>query len=161
MNTPDLCDAHADEVQIATPLLRSFGGQAAYFGRIATVRCLEDNSRVREMLEQAGEDRVLVVDGGGSLQCALLGDLLATIAIDNGWRGLVIHGCVRDVQVLGRLALGVHALAAHPKKSEKRGHGEINVVVEFAGLRFEPNHWVYADDNGILVATRNLLSDAV
>ncbi len=159
MNTPDLCDAHAGDVQIATPLLRSFGGKAGYFGRIATVRCLEDNSKVRKLLEQPGEDRVLVVDGGGSLMCALLGDALATIALANRWRGVIVHGCVRDVQVLGELPLGVHALAAHPRKSDKRDLGEVDVEVAFAGVRFVPGQWVFADSNGIVVAARDLCSD--
>lgn len=156
MNTPDLCDAYAAEIQIATPRLRSFGGLAAFSGPIATVRCHEDNSKVRELLEQPGNGRVLVVDGGGSMRCALLGDRLAALAITNHWQGLLIHGCVRDVQVLGGLRLGVHALAAHPRKSDKRGSGEIDVVVEFADVRFVPGHWVYADDNGIIVAARDL-----
>ena len=155
-STPDLCDAHAD-VSVAAPLFRSFGGRSSFHGRIVTVRCHEDNSRVRELAGTDGHGKVMVVEGGASLRRALLGDLIAANAVEHGWEGLLIHGCVRDVEVLAALPLGVLALAAIPLKTERRGLGEVDVAVEFAGVAFVPGHWLYADGSGVIVATRNLL----
>ncbi|UBB24095.1 ribonuclease E activity regulator RraA [Pseudoxanthomonas beigongshangi] len=154
--TPDLCDTHP-EVQVAEPLFRGFGGRVAFHGAIATVRCHEDNSRVRELAGTPGQGRVMVVDGGGSLRRALLGDQIAATAARNGWTGFLIHGAVRDVEVLAQLDLGVQALAAHPMKTEKRGLGEVDVPVRFAGVDFHPGHWLYADANGVIVSARKLV----
>ncbi|MGS1080030.1 ribonuclease E activity regulator RraA [Pseudoxanthomonas beigongshangi] len=153
--TPDLCDAHPD-VQVAEPLFRGFGGRVAFHGPIATVRCHEDNSRVRELAGTPGLGRVMVVDGGGSRRRALLGDQIAANAARNGWAGFLIHGAVRDVEVLAQLDLGVQALAAHPMKTEKRGLGEAGVPVAFAGVDFRPGHWLYADANGVIVSASPL-----
>ncbi len=153
--TPDLCDAHPD-VQVAEPLFRGFGGRVAFHGPIATVRCHEDNSRVRELAGTPGQGRVMVIDGGGSLRRALLGDQIAASATRNGWAGFLIHGAVRDVEVLAQLDLGVQALAAHPMKTDKRGLGEVDVPVRFAGVDFHPGHWLYADANGVIVNARAL-----
>lgn len=154
--TPDLCDTHPD-VQVAEPLFRGYGGRVAFHGAIATVRCHEDNSRVRELAGTPGQGRVMVVDGGGSLRRALLGDQIAATAARNGWAGFLIHGAVRDVEVLAQLDLGVQALAAHPMKTEKRGLGEVDVPVRFAGVDFHPGHWLYADANGVIVSARKLV----
>lgn len=156
--TPDLCDAHPDRIEAAEPLFRSYGGRSAFAGRIVTVACFEDNSKVKELASRPGEGQVMVVDGGGSMRRALLGDQVAAAAAANGWSGLLIHGCVRDVDALGRLALGVQALGAHPLKTDKRGLGDIDVPVRFAGVRFVPGHWLYADLNGVIVADGDLLS---
>lgn len=156
--TPDLCDRFP-EVVIAEPLFRRFGGRVAFSGPIVTVRCLEDNSRVGEQVRSPGEGRVLVVDGQGSLRHALLGDQLAASAVANGWAGLLIHGCVRDVEILATLPLGVQALAACPRKTDKRGLGEVGVPVNFAGVAFVPGYWVYADDNGVLLSPTPLALD--
>lgn len=153
--TPDLCDAHPD-VQVAEPLFRGFGGRVAFHGPIATVRCHEDNSRVRELAGTPGLGRVMVVDGGGSRRRALLGDQIAANAARNGWAGFLIHGAVRDVEVLAQLDLGVQALAAHPMKTEKRCLGEADVPVAFAGVDFRPGHWLYADANGVIVSASPL-----
>lgn len=153
--TPDLCDAHP-EVQVVEPRFRGFGGRVAFHGAIATVRCHEDNSRVRELAGTPGQGRVMVVDGGGSLRRALLGDQIAANAARNGWAGFLIHGAVRDVEVLAQLDLGAQALAAHPMKTEKRGLGEVDVPVGFAGVDFHPGHWLYADANGVIVSMRPL-----
>lgn len=152
ISTADLCDAHADELQIAEPGLVTMGGAPAFGGPIATVQVLEDNVLVRQALEEPGQGRVLVIDGGGSLRCALLGDMLAR---DNGWAGVIVNGCVRDSQ-----AIGVMALATHPRKSEKLGQGAREVPVTFAGVTFGPGEMVYADRDGIVVATRPLLDQA-
>lgn len=153
--TPDLSDAHP-EVQVAEPVFRDFGGRAAFAGRIVTIACFEDNSRVREQVALDGTGKVLVVDGGGSLRRALLGDMLAEKAVASGWAGLVIHGCVRDVEVMANLPLGIKALAAVPVKTDKRGLGDVDVPVRFAGVRFVPGQWLYADANGVLVAEQAL-----
>lgn len=153
--TPDLCDRYP-EAAIAEPIFRNFGGRHAFFGAIVTVRCFEDNSRVRELAATPGLGRVLVVEGDGSLRHALLGDQIGANAVANGWSGMLIHGCVRDVEVLATLPLGVLALAACPRKTEKRGQGEVDVPVSFAGVSFAPGHWLYADDNGVLVSTTPL-----
>jgi regulator of ribonuclease activity A len=127
---------------------------------IATVQVLEDNVLVRQALEEPGLGRVLVIDGGGSLRCALLGDMLATLARDNGWAGVIVNGCVRDSQAIGALKVGVMALATHPRKSAKLGQGARDVPVTFAGVTFRPGQMVYADRDGIVVAARPLLDPA-
>jgi len=153
--TTDLCDAHP-AVQVAEPVLRHFGGRLRFAGRVATVLCLEDNSRVREAVGEPGAGRVLVVDGGASLQCALLGDLLGEKAVANGWTGVVVNGCIRDSARLGQLPLGVMALATHPRRSEKRGHGERDVPVRFAGVTFHPGDFLYADEDGLILSGMEL-----
>ena len=154
--TPDLCDNHP-EVAVADPVFRDYGGNPAFCGRIATIDCFEDNSRVRDLVATDGRGKVLVVQGGGSLRRSLLGDMLAERAVANGWSGLLINGCVRDVEALAKLRLGVKALAACPVKTEKLGVGEVDVAVTFAGLTFSPGHWLYADRNGVIVAVTDLL----
>lgn len=154
--TTDLCDEYGDELQVADPIFTDFGGEPAFAGPISTVKCFEDNSKVREALEEPGEGRVLVVDGGGSDRCALLGDNLAQLAIDNGWAGVLVYGCIRDSAEIGDLAIAVKALAPHPRKSSKRGVGERDVSVRFAGVGFEPGTWLYADLDGIVVAKEAL-----
>lgn len=153
---PDLCDEFVDELDILEPVFQNFGGRDSFFGEIATVKCFEDNSMVKEALAEPGGGRVLVVDGGGSLNCALLGDQLATMAADNGWAGVVVNGCVRDVEVTRGIDIGLRALAACPVRSEKRGEGQRNAAVWFAGAQIHAGHWLYADLNGIAIAERAL-----
>jgi regulator of ribonuclease activity A len=155
-STADLCDAHHADLQVAEPVFRDFGGVRAFAGAIVTVHVHDDNVLVRHALNHPGEGRVLVVDGEGSLRCALLGDQLAQMAVDHGWAGVVIHGCVRDSARLARMPLGVKALAACPMKSGKEGKGRHNVALRFGGATFEPGAWVYADEDGLLVAARKL-----
>ena len=150
--TPDLCDAYPDLIQVLEPMFSNFGGRDSFGGPITTLKCFEDNSKVREQVEQPGEGRVLVVDGGGSLRRALLGDMLAAKAARNGWAGLLIYGCVRDVDALAQTDVGVQALASHPLVTEKRGLGDIDVPVTFAGVTFHPGHYLYADNNGVIVS---------
>ena len=150
--TADLCDAHA-EVQVCAPLFRDYGGKRAFHGPIATVKVFEDNALVRATLETPGAGRVLVVDGGGSLRCALVGGLLGELAVKNGWAGILVNGGVRDTAELQTQQIGIKALAAHPRKSEKGLHtGVADRVVAFAGVRFHPGAWLYADADGIVVA---------
>lgn len=156
--TPDICDAHPD-VRVLDPLFANFGGIDAFCGPVRTVKCFEDNSRIKEAVAEPGDGAVLVVDGGGSLRCALLGDMLAEKAADNGWAGVIVYGCVRDIDVLAETELGVQALGAHPRRSDKHGEGQRDVAVAFAGVTLRPGQWVYADNNGIVVAESRLTLD--
>jgi len=154
--TTDLCDANEGKLWIADPIFRAYGGKAVFAGEIVTVKVFEDNVLVREVLSQTGNDRVLVVDGGGSLRCALVGGLMAQLAEKNGWSGLVVFGCIRDVNEINERMLGVRALNTHPLKSSKRGHGECNIPVTFAGVSFAPGYYVYADEDGMVVSATSL-----
>ena len=156
VSVPDICDDHFEEVSVLAPLFSDFGGKQKFHGEIVTVKCFEDNSLVRDLVSSEGRGRVIVVDGGGSLRRALLGDLLAAKAAKNGWQGLLINGCVRDVEILETIDLGVKALNSHPVKTDKRGEGQLNVPVEFAGVRIVPGRHLYADKNGAAVALRDL-----
>lgn len=153
--TPDLCDDYP-EIQVVEPMFGNFGGKEAFGGEIVTVKCFEDNSVVKEQVATPGKGKVMVVDGGGSMRAALLGDLLAEKAVENGWEGLVIYGCIRDVDAIGETNLGVQALAAHPRKTDKRGLGDLNVPVTFGGVTFYPGHYIYADNNGVVVSQKAL-----
>ena len=153
--TPDLCDAYPD-VSVVEPMFSNFGGHDSFGGQIVTVKCFEDNSVVKEQVDQDGTGKVMVVDGGGSLRRAMLGDMLAEKAARNGWEGIIIYGCVRDVDVLVQTPLGIQALASHPMKTDKRGVGELNVAVTFGGVTFRPGEYVYADNNGIIVSPTEL-----
>ncbi|MBR9912100.1 MAG: putative 4-hydroxy-4-methyl-2-oxoglutarate aldolase [Gammaproteobacteria bacterium] len=155
-STPDLCDQFPDQVQVLEPMLGNFGGRDSFGGEIVTIKCHEDNSLVKENAARPGAGKVMVVDGGGSLRRALLGDMIAETAVQNGWQGLIIYGCVRDVDALMELDLGVQALASIPLKTEKRGIGDLNVPVTFGGVTFTPGHYVYADNNGVIVAASPL-----
>lgn len=154
--TTDLSDAHPD-AQVLAPVFRDFGGVSAFHGRAVTLKVFEDNALARATLESAGDGRVLVVDGGGSLRCALVGGQLAELARSNGWAGILVHGCVRDLAELAQQALGIKALAAHPRKSEKGLHGgHTGRVLEFGGCRIAPDDWIYADADGVLVSPVSL-----
>lgn len=154
--TTDLCDAHGDRVHVVHPGFHDYGGVAAFAGPITTLRVHEDNARVRAVLETPGAGRVLVVDGGGSMRCALVGGNLAKLAADNGWAGILVNGCVRDSRELRAAAVGIRALATHPRKSGKTGAGEADVPVTFGGVTFIPNHHLYADEDGLLVSPGSL-----
>ncbi|WP_136679002.1 ribonuclease E activity regulator RraA [Neptunomonas sp. XY-337] len=153
---PELCDQFPELVQVVEPMFGNFGGKETFGGEIVTIKAFEDNSLVREQVAQAGEGKVLVVDGGGSMRRAMLGDMLAEKAEKNGWEGIIIYGCIRDVNAIGGLALGVQALGTHPMKTEKRGLGDLNVSVTFGGVTFNPGEFVYADNNGVLVSPKAL-----
>ena len=156
ISTPDLYDAYPDLVRVVAPLFTGYGGRAAFGGPAATVKCFEDNSLVKAHVADPGHGRVMVVDGGGSLRCALLGDQLAARAMRNGWAGLIINGCIRDVDEIAAMDLGVQALNATPRKSVRRGAGEFEVPVTFGDVTIHPGEYVYADRNGIIVSARPL-----
>lgn len=154
--TTDLCDEHSDDLQIAQPALRNYGGRGKFHGPVSTLKVYEDNTLVRKTLEQPGEGRVLVVDGGGSHRCALLGDQIAELAVNNGWAGVVIYGCIRDSADIAKMDIGVRALDTHPLKSVKRGEGQENIPVRFLGATFTPGHYLYADEDGVIVSEKAL-----
>ncbi len=149
-STADLLDEYGDEALVCLIQFRSFGA-SSFAGPIATVRCDEDNVLVRAQAAEPGEGRVLVVDGGGSLRCALLGDSIAALARDHGWAGVVVNGCVRDTIALDELGLGVKALGSNPRPSRKAGAGEVGVPVSFGGITFAPGARLVADDDGVIV----------
>lgn len=161
VSLPDLCDTHAEKLTVLEPVFHDFGARECFSGPVATVKCFEDNSVVKQTLGEPGEGRVLVVDGGGSLRCALLGDMLAALAAQNGWAGIVINGCVRDVEITRGIEIGIRALRAYPVRSEKRGEGQRDVPLWFAGAVVHPGNMLYADANGIAVAEEDLGVDFV
>jgi len=154
--TTDLCDANEGRVQVLAPLLQRYGNHPRFAGQIVTLKLFEDNTLVRETLAEEGHGKVLVVDGGGSLRCALLGDQIGDLAVANRWEGVVIYGCIRDSVALNQLPLGIRALNTHPQKSVKRGEGQRNLVVSFAGVTFTPGDYLYADEDGVIVSATAL-----
>lgn len=156
--TADLCDrfADSDNFQIAEPMFKHFGGQRRFCGAITTLKVFEDNSLVRETLQEKVEGRVLVIDGGGSKRCALLGDTLAQLALDNGWRGILVYGSVRGTEQIARLPVGVMALNSHPLPSKKHDRGARDTLITFAGVNFKKDHYLYADRDGIIVSETKL-----
>lgn len=161
LSTADLLDQHeakarAGRIRVVEPMFRRYGNRPVFGGQIATLRLFEDNSLVREALAGPGDGKVLVVDGGGSLRCALLGDQLAVLAHQNGWEGIVVYGCIRDSGEIDTIDIGVRALNTHPLKSVKRGVGERDVAVTFGGVTFQPGEWIYVDGDGIVVSERAL-----
>jgi|ERR1041385_7982535 regulator of ribonuclease activity A len=157
IKTADLCDKFPAGLRVAEPAgFRDFGGEKSFCGKIHTVKCFEDNSYVRKSLEQNGEGKVLVIDGGASLRCALLGDMLGELAVKNKWKGIIVYGCIRDSAAIARLALGVKALNTNPQKSLKKDVGVENVPVHLAGIDFTPGEFVYCDEDGIVVSVVEL-----
>ena len=153
--TCDLCDAHKNDAsgrfRVLPPVFKNFGGIEKFCGEVVTVKCFEDNSLVKVAVDSAGEGRVLVVDGGASLRRALLGGNLGAAAAKNGWAGVVIDGCVRDVAELAQCSTGIRALAAMPLPTEKRDEGQSDVAVQIQGVWVRPGDWLYADEDGIVL----------
>lgn len=158
--TADLCDKFESELgnslRVVAPMFQCYGGRSGFSGRIVTLKLFEDNSLVRPTLGEEGAGKVLVIDGGGSLRCALLGDQLAKLAVDNDWEGVVVFGCIRDSSEIATLELGVRALATHPQRSAKKGMGERGLTVTFGGVDFVQGEYLYADEDGILVSEHSL-----
>lgn len=161
--TCDLLDDNSDKaIGVVSPYIdgksfKNYGGRTSFSGQAVTVKCFEDNSRVKELLATDGDGRVLVVDGGGSIRCALLGDMIAESAVKHGWAGVIVYGCVRDVDAMRQMELGVQALASIPQKSTRKGIGEVGVTLQFGGVTIRDGDYVYADNNGILVAAEPLI----
>lgn len=156
IKTADLCDSYSSHLKIVELAFNNYGGHKAFHGMIKTVKCFEDNSFVRKTLEQPGDGKILVVDGSGSRRCALLGDMLAQLAVNNNWSGILVNGCIRDSSIIETLPLGVKALGTHPLKSEKKNQGEVDVSVTFGNTLFTPDAWLYADEDGVVVAAEAL-----
>jgi regulator of ribonuclease activity A len=155
--TPDIADEFPDEVHAVELDFRNYGAVQSFCGEVVTVKCHEDNSVVKALVDLPGEGRVIVVDGGGSRRRALLGDMLAARAAENGWSGLIINGVIRDVDEIRETALGVQALGTIPLKTEKLGHGQQGIPLHLGGVNIHPGDWIYADNNGVLLARRPLL----
>ena len=158
--TCDLCDLHKSDLsgafRVLPPVFRDFGARKRFAGEVVTVKCFEDNSLVKAAVDGEGQGRVLVVDGGTSLRRALLGGNLGAAAARNGWAGVVIDGCVRDVAELAECAVGIRALASMPWPTEKRGEGQAGVAVQLQGVWVRPGDWLYADEDGIVVSAKAL-----
>ncbi|PJC85728.1 ribonuclease E activity regulator RraA [Vibrio sp. HA2012] len=155
-NTSALCDIYLDQVDVVEPMFSNFGGSASFAGQITTVKCFEDNGLIRSILEQDGNGRVLLVDGGGSLRKALIDAELATLAEDNEWEGIVVYGCVREVDELEDMSVGIQALASIPVGAAQQDIGEIDVPVNFGGVTFLPEDYLYADNTGIILSQEPL-----
>ena len=161
--TCDLLDDHPEkDLQVVTPSMdgkffKSYGARQSFAGQVVTVKCFEDNSRVKELLATDGRGKVLVVDGGASMRCALMGDMIAESAVNHHWSGVVIYGCVRDVDAIAELDLGIHALAAIPQKSNRKGIGEVDLTLYFGGVSINSGDYIYADNNGIVIAKEKLV----
>jgi regulator of ribonuclease activity A len=153
--TPDLLDANP-LLEACDAGLQHYGGSRRFAGPAATLRCFEDNSHVRELLREPGNGRVLVIDGGGSRRCALVGDVLAAAAVEHGWAGIVVNGCIRDSGAIAALGIGVMALGVMPRRSEKHGQGVREVPLQILGARVNPGDWVYADEDGVVFSPRPL-----
>ncbi len=154
--TADLYDEYEEKLQIATPMFNDYGGNLKFCGPASTVNVFEDNSLVRAALEEPGEGRVLVVDGGASLKCALVGDMLAELGKDNDWVGIIVNGCIRDSAVIANIAIGIKALNTNPRKSVKKGVGDRDISVDFADVIISPGDYVYADEDGIVISVDKL-----
>ncbi len=152
----DICDAHAT-AQVLQPGFQHFGARQCFHGDIVTIKLFEDNSVLKTLLQEAGLGRVIVVDGGGSKRCALLGGNLAELAAQSGWAGLIINGCVRDSVEIALSNVGVLALGSHPRRSEKRNEGQTHITVEFGGVRFAPGQHVYVDEDGAVITEKPIL----
>jgi regulator of ribonuclease activity A len=158
--TPDLCDQFEAElgktIRVVAPMFQIYGGKRRFSGQIVTLKIFEDNSLVREAFAENGHGKVLVIDGGGSLRCALVGDQLAILAEKNGWAGAVVYGCIRDAEDINGINIGVRALNTHPQKSIKKGVGDRHLPVSFGGVTFTPGEFIYADEDGVIVSTKPL-----
>jgi regulator of ribonuclease activity A len=149
---PDLYDIYPKALTFAQPLFTDYGQRKIFYGEIVTVSCFNDNSKVKSLVDTDGTGKVMVVDGKASITHALLGDMLAEKAVKNGWRGLVINGCIRDAGTISTLNLGVKALGCCPIKTEKLGIGEVNTPITFAGVHFIPGQFIYGDSNGLAIS---------
>lgn len=158
MKTADLVDDFYNDVSFCDVNFRAFGQKSAFYGPIQTVKCFEDNGLLKAELQKPGKGRVLVVDGGGSTRIAILGDMIATSMHKNGWAGIIIHGVIRDSVEINAMDVGVKALGTCPVKSIKRNEGLVGAPISFGGVTFTPDHWVYADEDGVLLAPQELKS---
>lgn len=156
VDTSEICDIYSDQVDVVEPIFSSFGGASSYFGQITTVKCFESNGLIAEVLEEDGRGKVLLVDGGGAVRRALIDAELAQLALDNGWEGIIVYGAVRQIDILETLDIGIHALAPIPVGAEDSNIGEVDTPVNFGGVTFLPEDYVYADLSGIVLSPEML-----
>ena len=156
IDTSELCDLYADQVDVVEPIFSSFGGISAFYGKVTTIKCFENNGLIAEVLEENGKGRVLVVDGGGAVRRGLIDAELAQLAADNGWEGIVVYGAVRQIQQLENINLGIHALAPIPVSADESNIGESDIPVNFGGVTFFPEDYIYADLTGIILSQEPL-----
>jgi regulator of ribonuclease activity A len=154
--TTDLYDKHLENIQVATPIFRDFGGKIKFSGQIVTLKAFEDNSFLKSSFESDGKGKVLVVDSSGSLRAAMMGDVMAALGASNGWEGIIVNGCIRDSADVAKVLIGAKAIATTPRKTIKRNRGTLNIPLRFAGITFSPGDYVYADEDGIVTSTVNL-----
>lgn len=155
--TSDLYDKYIEDLQVAISIFRDFGGKTSFCGQVVTLKAVDDNSFLRESFAQDGTGKVLVVDASASMRCAMMGDMMADLAASNGWEGVIINGCIRDSAAVAKVQLGVKALATTPRKTAKNKQGLLNLPLHFAGVSFYPDTYVYADEDGIVVAKQKLV----
>ena len=156
IDTSELCDLYAEQVDVVEPIFSSFGGISNFYGKVTTVKCFESNGLIAEVLEENGEGRVLVIDGGGAVRRGLIDAELAQLAVDNGWEGIIVYGAVRQIQQLENLDIGIHALAPIPVSADESTAGESDVPVNFGGVTFFPEDYIYADLTGIILSQEPL-----
>lgn len=156
IDTSELCDIYLDQVDVVEPIFSSFGGVSSFFGKVTTVKCFESNGLIAEILEENGEGRVLLIDGGGIVRRALLDASLAQLAADNNWEGIIVNGAVRQIQQLENIDIGIQALAPIPVRADETNQGEVDVPVNFGGVTFFPEDYVYADLTGIILSQEPL-----
>ncbi|KKZ54077.1 ribonuclease E activity regulator RraA [Haemophilus haemolyticus] len=156
IDTSELCDLYAEQVDVVEPIFSSFGGVSNFYGKVTTVKCFESNGLIAEVLEENGEGRVLVIDGGGAVRRGLIDAELAQLAVDNGWEGIIVYGAVRQIQQLENLDIGIHALAPIPVSADESTTGESDVPVNFGGVTFFPEDYIYADLTGIILSQEPL-----
>ncbi len=156
IDTSELCDLYAEQVDVVEPIFSSFGGVSNFYGKVTTVKCFESNGLIAEVLEENGEGRVLVIDGGGAVRRGLIDAELAQLAVDNGWEGIIVYGAVRQIQPLENLDIGIHALAPIPVSADESSAGESDIPVNFGGVTFFPEDYIYADLTGIILSQEPL-----
>ena len=156
IDTSELCDLYAEQVDVVEPIFSSFGGVSNFYGKVTTVKCFESNGLIAEVLEENGEGRVLVIDGGGAVRRGLIDAELAQLAVDNGWEGIIVYGAVRQIQQLENLDIGIHALAPIPVSADESSAGESDIPVNFGGVTFSPEDYIYADLTGIILSQEPL-----
>ena len=156
IDTSELCDLYAEQVDVVEPIFSSFGGVSNFYGKVTTVKCFESNGLIAEVLEENGEGRVLIIDGGGAVRRGLIDAELAQLAVDNGWEGIIVYGAVRQIQQLENLDIGIHALAPIPVSADESSAGESDIPVNFGGVTFFPEDYIYADLTGIILSQEPL-----
>lgn len=156
IDTSELCDLYAEQVDVVEPIFSSFGGVSNFYGKVTTVKCFESNGLIAEVLEENGEGRVLVIDGGGAVRRGLIDAELAQLAVDNGWEGIIVYGAVRQIEQLENLDIGIHALAPIPVSADESTAGESDIPVNFGGVTFFPEDYIYADLTGIILSQEPL-----